>query len=102
MSGTRYKFKVSGEDKVRARGELAFVLPQALDLVTKTSYTATISEDDTIPPGMVRLRGAGRNEVEAHYEQNPNGPGRSTTKPAWLDTITTLSASLGRIITWQP
>jgi hypothetical protein len=100
MSGTRYKFMVSGEGKVRARGELAFVLPQALDLVTRSSYVATITEDEQVPPGMLRLRGAGENNVEAQYDPNPNRSQR--TPPSWLGTITTLSASLGRNITWQP
>jgi hypothetical protein len=99
MSGTRFQFKVLGEGKVRARGELAFVLPQALDLVSKTAYVASISEVMPAPPGVLRLW-RGKSGIEARYIQNLNLT-HSKPDPAWLGSIDNLSGTLGRTITWQ-
>lgn len=100
VSGTRYQFKVSGDSKVRARGELAFVLPQALDLVSRSAYTATISETEYQPPGILRLRDAGHGNITAQYEPNPNRSERP--RPAWLDLVPNLSRQLGKQIQWKP
>ena len=99
MSSTRFQMKVLGEGKVRARGELAFVLPQALDLVTKTAYVAGISEADPVPPGVLRLW-SDRGQILARYTVNPNLT-NSKQDPAWLGSIDNLSTTLGRTITWQ-
>jgi hypothetical protein len=99
MSATKFHFKVMGEGMVRARGELAFVLPQALDLVSKSSYVACLTEVAQVPAGVVRLRRSGEG-IEAHYVPNINliVP---KPEPVWLSSITSLSQTLGRTITWQ-
>lgn len=103
MSGTRFQMKVIGEDKVRARGELAFVLPQALDLVSRSSYTASITEATHPPRGALRLRRTDNGDIEASYTNNPGFPAMAKGRPpAWLDSVETLSGTLGRTITWQP
>jgi hypothetical protein len=99
MSGTRFQLKVVGEGKVRARGELAFVLPQALDLVSKSAYVVSISEIVPAPPGVLRLWRGDRG-IHARYIPNLN---LTTNKPdpAWLGSIDNLSGTLGRTVTWQ-
>jgi hypothetical protein len=99
VSGTRFQFTVIGEGKVRARGELAFVLPQALDLVSRTAYVAGISEADPTPPGVLRLW-SDRDSIQALYTINPNRPNTSSS-PAWLASVPNLSRALGRTVTWQ-
>lgn len=103
MSGTKYRFRVLGDEKVRARGELAFVLPQALDLVDRSSYTALVMVNDNPAPGVLRLRRTDEGTIEAHYETNPNHPAaKYHQRPMWLESIQRLSEQLGRNITWQP
>jgi hypothetical protein len=101
MSGTRFVFKVVGEGKVRARGELAFVLPQALDLVSKTSYTASVSE--ALPnQGVLHLKRTEQG-IEAQYQFNPNPAlPMPETPPAWLQVAGHLSTTLGKQVTWAP
>lgn len=99
--GAQYRFRVVGNEKVLARGELAFVLPQALDLVDRSSYTALIMPNINPAPGVLRLRRIEKGTIEAHYETNPNIIDRPTERPAWLDNIPRLSEQLGRNITWQ-
>lgn len=99
MSGTRFRMKIIGEDKVRASGELAFVLPQALDLVSKSSYVASITEAITPPRGALHLRRTDNGDIEAQYHVNPTLPGKAA-KPSWLGSVGNLSEQLGRNITW--
>ena len=99
MSGTRFEMLVIGEGRVRARGELAFVLPQALDLVGRSSYTVSIRES-VAPKGSLRLRGRDGQVVEADYEPMPGLPAAGR-QPSWLASVPNLSASLGRSITWR-
>lgn len=101
MSGTQFQYTVLGEGKVRAKGELAFVLPQVLDLVSKSSYTASITEVRPSARGALRLKRTGNGDIQAHYTPNAhvlNGD----PSPSWLGAISNLSAQLGRTITWQP
>lgn len=97
---TKFRFRVVGDERVRARGELGFVLPQALDLVDRTSYVASISLNQNPAPGVLRLRRTDEGTIEAHYEVNPDLIGAEPT-PAWLGSIQRLSETLGRIVTWQ-
>lgn len=91
---SKFRFSVLGEGRVRARGELGFVLPQALDLVAQSSYTAAISE----PKGSLHLRRQG-DQIVGRWVRNPNVPRRD--QPTWIDQAVSISNTLGRSITWQ-
>lgn len=99
----RFQIRVVGEGKPRVSGVLAFVLPQALDLASTTSYVVSIRPAGLSPDGFLRFR---RNSdgLDARYERNVNKPLTPATHkiPAWCEQAISMSRELGRKVTWQP
>ena len=100
-----YEFRVVGEGEVRARGVLAFVLPQALDLLTRyPKYKVGLSEATSKRDpsrGVLRLHCLADKTFQAYYEPNTNLPNAGTS-PAWIQQVPKMSTSLGKEIRWRP
>lgn len=97
-----YVLRVIGVPGTRFRGVLGMVMPQALELVTRSAYIATVSEATTPTPGSLHVRSDGDGGVVATWHHNPNLPTASPLPPAWVDKAINMSRELGRNITWQP